>query len=36
VKIGDQAESQNAEAERCGRSHVFRRLGMSGPSDRFF
>jgi hypothetical protein len=23
VKIGNQTESQNAEAERCGRSHVF-------------
>jgi hypothetical protein len=23
MKVGDQTESQNTEAERCGRGHVF-------------
>jgi hypothetical protein len=36
VKVGDQTESQNTEAERCGRGHVCQRLGMTGESDSFF
>jgi hypothetical protein len=36
MKVGDQTESQDTEAERCGRGHVGQRLGMTGESDSFF
>lgn len=36
MKVGDQTESQDTEAERCGRGHVCQRLGMTGESDSFF
>jgi hypothetical protein len=36
MEIGDESESDDAEAERCGRCHDAYRLSGDQQSDRFF